>query len=103
MIVIKLNCSKIPKERLFPGKSGKLIDLILKDNRDGTDQYGNDGFVAVSVSKEERAAGVNGEIVGNWKHIGQKPVAPPVRQSAPPPRAPAPADPDLDPDSDVPF
>lgn len=97
MIVIKLNCSKIPKERLFAGKSGKLIDLVLHDNRNGPDQYGNDGFVAVSVSKEERESGVKGEIVGNWKHVGQKPQAKP----APPARKPAPAqDPDLDADEE---
>lgn len=51
MIVMKINCSKIPKERLFQGKNGKMIDLVLMENRAGTDQYGNDGFVSVSVSK----------------------------------------------------
>lgn len=100
MIVIKLNCSKIPKERLFAGKSGKLIDLVLIER---PDQYDNDGFVSVSVTKAEREAGQRGEIVGNWKHIGQRPnAAPPAAKPAP---KPAPRDPDLDPadDDSIPF
>lgn len=91
MIVIKLNCSKIPKERLFAGKSGKLIDLVLMENKDGPDQYGNDGFVSVSISKEERAAGERGAIVGNWRHVGAKPAqkpAAPARPAAKPTSAP---------------
>jgi hypothetical protein len=48
------------------------------DNRDGTDQYGYDGFIVQDVGKERREAGIKGPIIGNWKHIGQQ-----SRQNAP--------------------
>ena len=101
MIVIKLNVSLIPKERIFAGKKGKYLDLVMHENKNGTDDFGNDGFVAVSVSKEESESGVKGEIVGNWKHVGQKPKTP-----APPPKKAPPKEPDPlapDPEDDIPF
>jgi hypothetical protein len=106
-IKIKLDVSKIPKSKIFIGQKGKYLDLILVENKNGTDQYGQDGFVSVDTTKEERESGVKGVIVGNWKHLGQKPQSqqPPQRQPAkpatPPPRPPA--DPDLDGPQDCPF
>lgn len=106
MIAIKLNCSKLEKERLFKGKQGSYADLVLMENRDGTDDYGNDGFVVQSVSKAERDAGVRGPIVGNWKRIGERGATPQSRPARP--AAPAqPAEPvegDSPPEGDdVPF
>lgn len=72
MIALKLNCSQLDKAHLFAGKKGKYADLILMDNRDGTDQYGNDGFVIQGVSKEARQRGEKGPIVGNWKIIQRR-------------------------------
>ena len=105
MIVLKINCSKIPKERLFQGKNGKMIDLVLMENRDGPDQYGNDGFVSVSLSKEERASGARGEIVGNWKELGKRQDGTATKRTAPPAARPKPVDPDLDgaEQVDIPF
>lgn len=126
MIKIKLDLKKIPEDKIFAGQKGDYVDLILFDNRDGVDSYGNAGFVALDVTKEEREAGEKGAIVGNFRHIGGTPKTqqqPPQqrppraqglpqrpqtqsqgrRPSAPPPRPPV--DPDLDsgePD-DVPF
>lgn len=108
-ILIKLDLTKIDKSRIFEGKKGKYLDLILMDNRDGTDQYGNDGFCAHSLSKEEREAGVKGPIVGNFKHLGEKPVPrsamKPVARASRPSAPPSARDPDLDPsgDDDIPF
>lgn len=102
MIKLKIAVNKIDKTRLFKGKKDTYLDAVLVENRDGPDQYGNDGFISEDVTKEEREAGTRGNIIGNWKHIGgKKPAAtPPPRQ----PSKPAP-DPDLDADdgSDVPF
>jgi len=70
MIALKINCSKIEKARLFQGNKGLYLDLILIDNRDGKDEFGNDGFVSHSVSKEERDKGVKGLIIGNFKYLG---------------------------------
>lgn len=94
MIAIKLDVKKLDKTAFFQGKTALYADLVLKDNRDGTDAYGNDGFVVQSLSKERRDAGEKGPIVGNWKHLGQKPAPKP----APAPAAPKPklADNDID-------
>jgi hypothetical protein len=101
MIVIKLSVNKIPKERIFVGQKGKYLDLALIENKSGPDQYGNDGFVKIDVSKEARDRGEQGEIVGNWKHVGQKPAQKPAQQR--PQRKPV--DPDLDAEDEgsVPF
>lgn len=95
MIVLNIDVVKIPKDRIFIGKKGKYLSLVLHDNRGGPDEYGNDGFVAVSLTKEEREAGKRGEIVGNWKHVGQKPNKAAAAKRAP---MPAPAEPD-----EIPF
>lgn len=55
---------------VYIGEKGLYLELTLRDNKDGTDQYGNDGFAAVNLSKEQRDAGEKGPIVGNWKHVG---------------------------------
>lgn len=73
MITLNINVTKIDKAHLYEGKSGKYLSLVLFDNKDGPDQYGNDGFVRQGVSKEERAKGVKGPIIGNWKNIETKP------------------------------
>ncbi len=105
MISIKITTGKIDKSLLFRGQKGTYLNITLKDNKDGQDEYGNDGFVVQEVSKAEREAGKRGPIIGNWKHVGQKPqpkAAPPQKQSA---ASRPPADPELDPteDDDVPF
>jgi len=69
---IKLDVTKLNKEMLFKGAKGTYADLTLMDNRDGTDQYGNDGFVVQDVGKERREAGEKGPIVGNWKYVGER-------------------------------
>lgn len=102
MIKIKINVLAIQKDKLFKGQKGTYLDAVLMENRGGRDQYGNDGFVAMSTSKEEREAGTRGVIIGNWQHLGQKPAAKP-QAAKPPPSKPKP-EPDLDPDADdIPF
>lgn len=67
MIVLNINLSRIPEDRIIKGKKGDYADLILVEK---PDDYGNDGFIAMSVSKEERERQVRGEIVGSFKHVG---------------------------------
>jgi hypothetical protein len=59
--------------------------MVLFDNKDGKDQYGNDGFVVQSVSKEARQQGVKGPIIGNWKRVGED--APKPKTTAPAPKS----------------
>jgi hypothetical protein len=72
MKTVKINVSRIDKSAIYEGKNGKYVDLVLFDNRDGTDQYGNDGFVTQDIGKERREAGEKGPILGNWKDIRPK-------------------------------
>lgn len=97
MIIAKLDVTKLDKAHFFKGQKGIYADLVLIPNKDGTDQYGNDGFVSQGVSKEAREAGTKGAIVGNYKKVnrgGKDQTAAPKAKAAP-----APAD-DMD---DVPF
>ena len=99
MISIRITRERIAKEHCYVGKNGTYCDMVLFDNKAGKDQYGNDGFVVQSVSKEARQQGVKGPIIGNWKRVGED--AKPKPASAPTaPTAPAPAATD---DDDVPF
>ena len=68
-ISVKLDVTKIDKARLFKGEKGTYLDaVILYDSE--ADQYGNNGMIIQSVTKEEREAGTRGAILGNVKSIG---------------------------------
>jgi hypothetical protein len=69
---LKIDVKKIDKSLLFVGARGTYLDVTLMENRNGPDEYGNDGFIVQDVSKEAREAGVNGPIIGNWKHLQPK-------------------------------
>jgi len=68
-IIISINVNKILKERLYQGKQGKYLDLTMFLDLDNADQYGNNGFVFQSLSKEEREQKVQTPILGNGKVI----------------------------------
>ena len=69
---IKIDVTKIDRTAIHSGAKGKYIDVTLLDNRDGTDQYGNDGMAVQDLGKERREAGEKGPILGNWKYVGQR-------------------------------
>lgn len=99
MIIAKIDVTRLDKGHFFKGQKGIYADLVLIPNKDGVDQYGNDGFVSQGVSKEAREKGTKGVIVGNYRKInrGGDTAAP---QKTKPETKP---DPSLDPDDDVPF
>lgn len=83
MKLIKIDVTKIKKELLFAGKNGaKYLDAALHER---PDEYGNAGFISQSVSKEARAKGEKGPIIGNWKRIGEdkKPASAPKPSTNP--------------------
>lgn len=86
MTTCKINVTRIDKSALFPGKNGKYLDLVLWENKDGPDKFGNDGFITQDLGKERRARGEKGPIIGNWRRIGKKlqQQAPATAQDAPP-------------------
>lgn len=104
-ISIKLDVSKLDKNRFFKGQKGTYCDLTAFVDLDSKDEYGQSGFITQSPTKEERDQGVKLPIVGNstvfFKDNGQPAQsvnyqnAPPMQQT----QAPA----DAFEDSDIPF
>lgn len=70
MIAININVTRIDKTALHDGKNGKYLALTLFENKNGRDQYGNDGFVSQDLGKDRRMKGEKGPILGNFKHVG---------------------------------
>ena len=70
-IKLKIDVSKIDKSKLFQGAKGTYLDAVLFLN-DQVDQYGNNGMIVQSVTKEEREQGVKGAILGNSSPVGQQ-------------------------------
>jgi len=97
-ISIKLDVTKIQKDRLFKGERGTYLDLTTFIDTDNADQYQNHGFISQSQTKEERASGAERTpILGNCKVFytdGNASQAP--QQAAAPPAN------DFD-DEDLPF
>lgn len=71
MLTAKINVLAIDKARLFAGAKGKYLDIILIETPN--DQYGNSHMIVQSVTKEERLAGVKGNVLGNAKIVGAAP------------------------------
>jgi hypothetical protein len=75
---LKINLSKMDMARIFNGKEGaQYLDATIFVNMDELDQYGNSGMITQDVTKDEKAQGVKGNILGNgkvfWVENGQAP------------------------------
>jgi len=68
IISASIDVTKLDKSRFYKGNKGTYANLTIRLN-DDADQYGNHGMVTESVSKEERASGVRGPILGNVKVV----------------------------------
>jgi hypothetical protein len=55
IIKTSINLNEIPKDKIIVGKKGKYLPITITIN-DEVDQFGNQGPVVVSQSKEEREA-----------------------------------------------
>lgn len=67
-IDISMDVTKIDKTALYESpKTGKKYLSISVLIREEKDQYGHDGFVVQKISKERKAAGEKGPILGNAK------------------------------------
>lgn len=66
IIQLKIDVSKIDKNRLYKGKKGTYLTAALLLN-DEADEYGNNGMIIEQISKEERESGHKGTILGNAK------------------------------------
>jgi len=68
LISLNIDVSKIDAKRLYKGKKGQYLSatLFLKEE---VDQYGNNGFIVESITKEEREQGKKGTILVNSKFM----------------------------------
>lgn len=71
---VRIDVTKIDKERLYKGKKGTYLDLVTFVDLDNKDQYDNNGFISQSTTKEERESGVQTPILGNVRIIGSPAV-----------------------------
>jgi hypothetical protein len=65
-IALKIDVTKIDKERLYKGEKGTYLDAVLLFDTD-IDRFENNGMIVQSVTKDERLSGLRGEILGNAK------------------------------------
>lgn len=85
IIKTSINLSSIPKDKIIEGKKGKYLPITITVN-DEVDQFGNQGPVIVSQSKEERDAKIEKVYLGNAQVVwtnGQFPSPPPRDGQAP--------------------
>jgi hypothetical protein len=101
---IKIDVKKIEKARLFEGEKGTYLDLTTFIDLDELDQYGNNGFISQSVSKEEREQKVLTPILGNIKVFFNDSADAPHQNHKNTPQPPQGAKPQVDEFSDdIPF
>lgn len=62
----RIDVSKITKEKIFKGKKGSWLPLVIWLN-DEPNQYGNIISVQEETNKEEREAGKKANYLGNFK------------------------------------
>tara|TARA_B110001450_G_scaffold159177_1_gene148473 strand:- start:73 stop:378 length:306 start_codon:yes stop_codon:yes gene_type:complete len=90
ILAASINLNEIPKDKIIIGKKGKYLPISITLN-DELDQFGNQGPVIVSQSKEEREAKQAKTYLGNvklvWTNGEVKKFDNPQQQSAPPVQA----------------
>ncbi len=90
ILAASINLNEIPKDKIIIGKKGKYLPISITLN-DELDQFGNQGPVIVSQSKEERTAKEAKTYLGNvklvWTNGEVKKFDNPQQQSAPPVQA----------------
>ena len=87
ILAASINLNEIPKEKIIIGKKGKYLPISITLN-DELDQFGNQGPVIVSQSKEEREAKQAKTYLGNvklvWTNGEVKKFDNPQQQAVPP-------------------
>ena len=90
ILAASINLNEIPKDKIIIGKKGKYLPISITIN-DELDQFGNQGPVIVSQSKEEREAKEAKTYLGNvklvWTNGEVKKFDNPQQQAAPAPAA----------------
>lgn len=81
MIKYKIDVTKINKAHLYEGKKGVYLNGVFFENREGRNDFGDDGYIVQDISKEAREAGEKGPIIGNWRRLDD--AKPAQRKAAP--------------------
>ena len=68
LITASINLSKIDKSKIIEGKKGQYLPITISLN-DDLDQFGNQGNMTISQSKEEREAKADKSYLGNVKVV----------------------------------
>jgi hypothetical protein len=69
---LSIDVKSIDKARLVAHQNGKTyLNMTAFIDPDGADQYGQHGMITQDVSKDEKANGVKGNILGNAKVFWQ--------------------------------
>ena len=66
---VNIDVTKLDKTLFYKGEKGTYLTLVLFDNKDGEDQYGNAGIVKQSTPKDDRERQM--PILGNYKVYGE--------------------------------
>ncbi len=66
-ISIRINVSKIRKDRLYNGEKGTYLDLTTFVDIDNKGDHDQNGFIAQSVTRDEREQGMENPILGPVK------------------------------------
>ena len=64
---VRINVSKIDKSKLYKGEKGVYLNMTTFVDLDQEVEYGNNGFISMEQSKEQRDAGEQSVILGNVK------------------------------------
>jgi hypothetical protein len=70
VITARIDVTQIDKSRLYQGKKGKYLDIVLIPTPNA--KYEQTHMVVQSISQDERKAGIKGNILGNAKEIEQE-------------------------------
>ena len=68
IITTSINLNEIDKTKIIKGKKGQYLPISISIN-DEVDQFGNQGPVTISQSKEERDAKTPKKYLGNVKVV----------------------------------
>lgn len=68
LVKASINVSRISKDRLIEGKSGKYLDIMISLN-DSEDQYGNTVSIWEDQTEEERRNKENRNFIGNGRVV----------------------------------
>ena len=87
MDLLSICLSDVPKDRFKKHENGKVYLNVITDKKKEKDQYGNDLWIAVSQTKEEREAKAPKIYVGDGvrkEFAASRPLTPEQVESLPP-------------------